>query len=79
MKATDTSERGRERLICAALVGHTCDPPQAGQVSELQAGCGGIGWKGGSPHDYDREFCVDRLHVATFLRATQPAASATRT
>ena len=35
---TDTSERGLERLICTALAGHACDPPQAGQVSEPHAG-----------------------------------------
>ena len=27
---TDTSERGLERLICKALAGHPCDPPEAG-------------------------------------------------
>ena len=72
---TDTSERGLERLICTALAGHACDPPQAGQVSEPHAGYGGVGWSGGSSHDYDREFCVDRVQLAAFLRATQPEAA----
>ena len=27
---TDTSERGLERLICTALVGHPCEPPHGG-------------------------------------------------
>ena len=31
---TDTSERGLERLICGALTGHPCDPPQPGVVAE---------------------------------------------
>ena len=72
---TDTSERGLERLICTALAGHACDPPQAGQVSDPHAGYSGVGWSGGSSHDYDREFCVDRVQLAAFLRATQPEAA----
>ena len=72
---TDTSERGLERLICTALAGHACDPPQAGQVSEPQAGYGGVGWSCGNPHDYDREYCVDRVQLAAFLNATQPEAA----
>ena len=75
MSTTDISERGLERLICAALAGHACDAPQAGQVSEPHAGYGGVGWSGGSSHDYDREFCVDRVQLAAFLRATQPEAA----
>ena len=30
---TDTSEKGLERLICAALTGAPCDPPQGGMVA----------------------------------------------
>ena len=75
MATTDTTERGLERLICTALAGHACDPPKAGQVSEPRAGYGGVGWSCGNPHDYDREFCVDRVQLAEFLRATQPEAA----
>ena len=75
MATTDTSERGLERLICTALAGHACDPPRAGLVSEPHAGYGGVGWSCGNPHDYDREFCVDRVQLAEFLRATQPEAA----
>ena len=75
MATTDTSERGLERLICTALAGHACDPPQAGQVSEPQAGYGGVGWSCGNSHDYDREYCVDRVQLAAFLNATQPEAA----
>ena len=71
-EATDTSERGLERLICTALAGHPCDPPKDGKVAEARPGYGGVGWTGGSPHHYDREFCVDRIQVAAFLHATQP-------
>ena len=69
---TDTSERGLERLICRVLTGHPCDPPKAGRVAEASAGYGGVGWSCGDSHDYDREFCVDRVQLAAFLRATQP-------
>ena len=73
--ATDTSERGLERLICTALAGHPCDPRKEGRAAEAPAGYGGVGWIGGSPHDYDREYCVDRVQLAAFLQATQPDAA----
>ena len=75
-KTTDTSERGLERLICRALTGHPCDPAKEGRVADTPAGYGGAGWSCGSPHDYDREFCVDRVQLAAFLRNTQPEAAA---
>ena len=68
---TDTSERGLERLICTALTGHPCDPPQAGEMHERPVTYG-VGWSCGAPHDYDREYCVDRAQLAAFLRETQP-------
>ena len=71
---TDTTERGLERLICAALASHPCDPPTSGTVGEPPAGYGGVGWTGGNPHDYDREYCVDLVQLAAFQRATQPEA-----
>ena len=33
---TDTSERGLERLICTALTGHPCDPPQESMAAEAR-------------------------------------------
>ena len=54
---TDTSERGLERLICAALTGSPCDPGQAGAVRERPAGYG-VGWICGDSRDYDRDHCV---------------------
>ena len=74
-EATDTSERGLERLVCTALAGHPCDPRKEGRAAEAPAGYGGVGWLGGSPHDYDREFCVDRVQLAAFLHATQAEAA----
>ena len=73
---TDTTERGLERLICTErLAGHPCDPPAEGTVAEPPAGYGGVGWSGGNFHDYDREYCVDLVQLAAFLRATQPEAA----
>ncbi len=71
----DTSERGLERLICTALAGHPCEPPKAETVGEPAAGYGGVGWSGGNWLDYDREYCVDLVQLAAFLRATQPEAA----
>ena len=72
---TDLTERGLERLICTVLAGHPCDPPRSGQEAETTADYGGVGWSAGNPSDYDREFCVDRVQLAAFLHATQPAAA----
>ncbi len=69
---TDTTERGLERLICTALAGHACEPPMAETADVPSPGYGGVGWSGGSFHDYDREYCVDLVQLSAFLRATQP-------
>ena len=74
---TDTSEKGFERLICTALTGHPCDPPVVSSGRTVTPGSpgeigGGNGWIGGSPGDFDREYCVDLAQLAAFLRATQP-------
>jgi len=53
---TDTSEKGLESLICAALTA----PPDGG------------GWLQGDPEDYDREHCADLTQLAAFITATQP-------
>ena len=84
---TDTTERGLERIICAALTGHPCDPPRDNTLTEIPptqkqvnfdelgktaVPYGGVGWICGSPNDYDREYCIDLEQLSTFLRATQP-------
>ena len=71
---TDTSEKGLERLICAALTGAPCDPSQGGAVRERPAGYG-AGWICGDPQDYDREYCVDLAQLSAFLHVTQPVAA----
>ena len=40
--------------------------------AEPRAAYGDVGWSPGSYHDYDREYCVDLVQLAAFLRATQP-------
>jgi len=75
MNPTDTSEAGLETLICRALTGTDCTPRPTGApavVAEALASYGGIGWLPGHPADYDREYCVDLIHLAAFLRSTQP-------
>ena len=74
--ATDTSERGLERLVCTGLTGHPCDPPQGSRIAEAHPADRGVGWIGGNPDDYDREFCVDRYQLSAFLHATQTEAAA---
>ena len=69
---TDTSEKGLERLICTALAGHPCDPSPAGALFSPRAAYGGVGWSPGNHHDYDREYCIDLVQLAAFLRDTQP-------
>ena len=69
---SDTSERGLERLICTALTGHPCDPPQPGVEMHERPAIYGAGWIGGDPHDFDREYCVDLAQLAAFLKETQP-------
>jgi len=74
---TDTSERGLERLICTALTGSPCDPdwvPAADEVRERPAAYD-AGWICGRPEDYNREYCVDLVQLAAFLRHTQPEAA----
>ena len=44
-------------------------------MAETAARYGGVGWNCGNRHDYDREFCVDPVQLAAFLRATQPDAA----
>ena len=71
---TDTSEKGLERLICEALTGGACDPPQVGMVRERPSSYG-AGWICGDPQDYDREYCVDLAQLSAFLKETQPSSA----
>ena len=73
MPPTDTSERGLESLIVAALTGRAEPPaPQPGSVREHPAGAAGW-YVEGDPADYDRGHAVDTARLLTFLSTTQPA------
>ena len=65
--STDTSERGLERLICTAMTGQACDPPQSGVDAMV-----GQDWIGGNPDHYSRDYCIDLFQLTTFLKQTQP-------
>ncbi len=69
--ATDTSERGLERLICTVLTGSACDPAHGGAVGERPSSYS-AGWICGDSQDYDREYCMDLVQLSAFLHATQP-------
>ena len=71
---TDTSEKGLERLICTVLAGHPCEPSDGRSLAERPS-IYGVGWIGGNPKDYDREYCVDLAQLATFLHDTQLVAA----
>lgn len=64
----DITECGLERFICEALTGEGCAPSGV----DGAGGGAGLGWVGGSPSDYDKEFCLDLAQLAAFLHATQP-------
>ena len=71
---TDTSEKGLESLICAALTGFEYNPATRGTIQQRPADYG-PGWVHGAPEDYDREYCVDLAQLSAFLRETQPEAA----
>ena len=68
---TDTSEKGLEDLICAALTGFERSPAAKGTIQQRPADYG-PGWVHGDPEDYDREYCIDLAQLSAFLRDTQP-------
>ena len=70
---TDTSEKGLEDLIVAAMTGQATSAPLPGPgTRDARAPFGSTGWLLGNSHDYDREYAVDLAQLAEFLRATQP-------
>src|SRR5436190_19125252 len=70
--STDTSERGLESLIVAALTGIRPAAPAAhGVCSEPPAPYAGAGYVEGDWHDYDRTYCLDAKQLFAFLEATQ--------
>ena len=79
MATSDTSEKGLESLIVAALTGLRSDgkPKPAGDAAaDAVRAYGGSGYLLGDPKDYDREQAVDLVQLLAFLQATQPTALA---
>ena len=74
MPKSDTSEKGLESLIVAAMTGEAQTGTPAGEVRERPA-VYQAGWISGDAKDYDREYCVDLAQLRGFLRATQPKVS----
>lgn len=68
--ATDTSERGLEDLIVAAM---TASTERADGVASAHGLYGSGGWVLGDWRDYEREYAVDLRQLTEFLRASQPA------
>lgn len=71
---SDTSEKGLESLIVAAMTGRpSSEPPPSGEgIGLIRAWYGGTGWILGQAQDYEREFCVDLPQLRSFLSTTQP-------
>lgn len=71
---TDTSEKGLESLIVAAMTGRgevTSPAPTQRLAHDERAAYGTSEWLAGDPKDYDREYAVDLVQLRAFLRATQ--------
>ncbi len=73
MPTTDTSEKGLETLIVAALTGEIGEAQVEKDIaSETLVPFGSAGYVQGDPKDYDRDHAVDFPKLLAFLRATQP-------
>ncbi|MDD2340446.1 MAG: type I restriction endonuclease subunit R [Methanosarcina sp.] len=71
--STDTTEKGLETLIVEAMTGTKNDPGKAADMGkEATALYGGTGWILGRWQDYNREYAVDPVQLAAFLKSTQP-------
>jgi type I restriction enzyme R subunit len=69
---TDTTEKGLESLIVAALTGKTgVTAPQPGEAADSEGGFGGTGWILGDAKSYDREYAVDLAQLSDFIFGTQ--------
>ena len=69
----DTSEKGLESLIVAAMAGSAGSAPDTGNAArEASALYGGAGWILGDWHDYNREYAVDLAQLRAFVETAQP-------
>ena len=72
MATTDTTEKGLESLIVAALTGQASRETVDGVVQDAPASYAPAGYVEGNPADYDRGHAVDLIKLLDFLNATQP-------
>ncbi len=77
MPKTDTSEKGLEDLIVAALTGKPVSDTTTVGVRDQAVPYGGAALQGrgyiqGDPHDYERTYALDLAKLLAFLDATQP-------
>ena len=69
---TDTSEKGLESLIVAAMTGRPSGVPlQKGETGDPFMSFGGAGWILGDATAYDREYAVDLDQLSEFIQVTQ--------
>lgn len=74
---TDTSEKGLEALIFAAITGPQPATGAPGPVSKEPSAPYSIpGWIPGDPKGYDRAHAVNLVQLRAFLFDTQPQAAA---
>ncbi|MDP2661354.1 MAG: type I restriction endonuclease subunit R [Dehalococcoidia bacterium] len=69
---TDTSEKGLESLIVAALTAARGDHSDAEHVAREARAPYVAGYALGDPRDYDRDHAVDLARLISFLGSTQP-------
>jgi type I restriction enzyme R subunit len=70
---SDTSEKGLESLIVAALTGIRSDAAASDDgIRDPHLAYGGMGYALGDPQDYDRDHAVDLAKLLAFLQTTQP-------
>src|SRR5262245_9869314 len=68
---TDTSEKGLESLIVAAMTGENADAVVESDIVKESSTYGGAGWIAGHPEDFDREYAIDLVQLRGFIMATQ--------
>jgi len=71
MKPTDTSEKGLESLIVAALTGQKPVKPVGTAIPAPEPYFAERYYIAGDPQDYDRDHAVDLVKLQAFLKATQ--------
>ena len=69
--STDTSEKGLESLIIAAMTGNSSSAASE-RAAEVPSAYGIKQWIQGNSTDYDRDYAIDLVQLTAFLKTTQP-------